>query len=195
MQNKELSEEQLLISWINGDEKAFERLFRNYFHKLYLFAAKQINDEELAKEMVMDVMLRLWQSKDACRQVQSLSSYLYGAVKNAIIDHYRKKALDLNPLEDAYQEALSTEEADTRLIDEEYEYILNRGIEQLTPQRQLIFKLKREKNLSHAEIAQQLSISPKTIESHMTAAISFLRTYINQQTGWMLPIVVLLFLI
>ena len=48
-------------------------------------------------------------------------------------------------------------------------------IEELSPVRKKVFKLSRFEELSHKEIAEQLSISPKTVENHIGRAIMHLR--------------------
>ena len=185
------TDRELISRWLEGDEKAFEQLFQRYVHKLYLYAAEQIGDNGQAKELVMDVMLQVWQNKEKCRNIHSMSAYLYGTVKHDIIDHYRKKALSMSPLEDLSQEPVSEEQPDTHLVNQEYQFILNKGIEQLTPQRRLVFMLKRKKNLSNKEIAENLNLSVKTVENHMTAAISFLRDYVNAQVSLVTILIVL----
>lgn len=183
-------DKELISRWLEGDEKAFEQLFQRYVHKLYLYTVEQISDAGLAKELVMDVMLQVWQNKENCRNIHSMKAYLYGAVKHDIIDHYRKKALLMSSLEDVCQEPFSEEQPDTHLIDAEYQRILNKAVEQLTPQRRLIFTLKRKRNLSNKEIAQHLNLSVKTVENHMTAAITFLRDYVTLKASLIITLFV-----
>ena len=68
------------------------------------------------------------------------------------------------------------------------------GVEQLTPQQKLIFKLSRLQGLSHEDIATQLNLSKNTVKVHMVAALNALRVYIKEHVGELLTLVVLFFI-
>lgn len=183
MLNDNCTDKELMNSLMKGNERAFNILFDRYINKLHLFAYSHLNDRELAKEIVMDVMLKLWQKKEGKGEISSLNSYLYTSVRNAIIDNYRKKIYDLIPIDEASNELTDHTYPDQKILDEEFQDVLKEGVRQLTPQRQLIFRMKRDQELSYKEIADKLILSPKTVENHMTAAIFSLKCYLKKRTG------------
>lgn len=192
---KGLSDGELVERLTDGDDKAFDLLFYKYLHKLHLFAAEQTGDPELSREIVMDVMLRLWQRRKDLHEIRSLNSYLFSSVKNAIIDNFRKKALQINRIDELQQEPISDEQADTRTVSRELQKALQDGLEQLSPQRRLVFELRKEQELSHQEIALRLNISPKTVENHLAAAVSSLKAHLEKHTDLAIPVTVLMFTI
>lgn len=194
MQENLFTDQQLISYLAAGSDQVFELLFNKYLHKLHLFATAQTNNEELAREIVMDVMLRLWQKREELGQIRSLNAYLYSAVKNAIIDNFRKKAFQFGSLEDLIHEPMFNEQADSQLIDRELQQALQDGVGQLSPQRRVIYKMKREQDLSHKEIAMQLNLSTKTVENHLSAATNFLKNYVKKNTDLALPLALILFL-
>ena len=194
MPSNSFTDKQLIERLVAGDGKAFDLLFEKYLHKLYLFATDNIGDKELAREMVMDVLLKLWQNRENLGHIKSPGAYLYSSVKHAIIDHYRKKSLQLTALEDLHHEVIAGHQADTDLIDSELQQALKDGVQYLSPQRRLIFEMKRDQDLSHKEIAEHLDLSAKTVENHMTAAISSLKTYLKKRAHLSIPAVLLLLL-
>ncbi|EHQ26018.1 RNA polymerase sigma factor [Mucilaginibacter paludis] len=91
----DVSDAQLLQNWRNGDARAFDQLFERYFYQLFRFALTYMGDASLAEEMIMDVLLKLWQKKELL-QDQSLSPFFFHLLKSKVIDHYRKKKLEFS---------------------------------------------------------------------------------------------------
>jgi DNA-directed RNA polymerase specialized sigma24 family protein len=85
-----LSDQELLNKCKLNDERAFNALFDRYFKRLYTFGFSLVQDEDVAKEIAMDVMLRLWQKKGDLVIETELLPYLFRSVKNAIYNYWRK---------------------------------------------------------------------------------------------------------
>lgn len=73
--------------------------------------------------------------------------------------------------------ALSVEES---YIGKEEWKILESAIEQLPPQRRLIFKLCKMEGKSYKEVSESLDISPATISNQLVLAMKFLRQFVKQ---------------
>jgi DNA-directed RNA polymerase specialized sigma24 family protein len=92
-------ERELISLWKNGDESAFNQLFKLHFNKLLRFASRYTADSELAKEIAMDVMFKAWQKKAGLANDRpSLEPFLFHLLKAAIIDQFRKKPSLYYPL-------------------------------------------------------------------------------------------------
>lgn len=169
---EELPDQLLLEQSAEGSEAAFNVLFRRYFNKLYLYTLSFTKDDVIAEELVMDVMLRLWMKQGDITVQDSLSPYLFRAVKNALINHWRKKAVQTSTLEVNYSDARS---ADHDLLSSELDSFYNRQLEALSPQRKKVFELSRHENMSYPQIANALNLSVKTVEHHISASLSAFR--------------------
>lgn len=177
------TEEQKLISlWKNGDERAFNALFRRYFDDLLQFATRQLNDRELAEELVMDMMLKLWELPDPA-DIRQLDQYLYRSIKNAIISHWRKKALSFVPLEelDEFSEPL-TRSADYHMMDTEAQAAYKDKLAALSPQRRMVYTMSREQEMTNAEIARQTNLSVNTVKNHLKASRNYFRENLKAYT-------------
>lgn len=181
------SDTDLIARFVAGEKKAFDTLFNRYIHKLFLFTKRYSLNEEEAKELVMDVMLRLWQKGENALEVRSLESYLVNSVKNAIIDNHRRKSLTFTPLSEVKGELECYSKTDSGIFQRELQACIQEGIQQLSPSRRVIFELRREHDLTPKEIAEKLNISTKTVENQLTRAIAFMKCHIRENTDLTVP--------
>lgn len=158
-----------------GDEKAFEIIFKKYYQSLCLFSRQFLNDDELAEESVQVIFVKIWEKRFSLSIDSSLESYLFRAVRNHCFNELQHKKTEYRyaqkMLEDSKHE-IKTEE-----------YFLEPGLKEqievaiglLPPKRKEIFRLSREEGMKYKDIAEQLEISIKTVEAQMGLALKFLR--------------------
>lgn len=181
MYHKNTSDQDLLRGCREGSEAAFKILFRRYFDDLLQFAAQRLNNRELAEELVMDLMLKLWQKNEDAEEIQQLGQYLFRSIKNAVISHWRKKALETTSLEALSESDVpSAPAADYQVACEETEKIYRDKLSHLSSQRRLVFILSREENLSNVEIAQATDLSVHTVKNHLKAALHYFRKHLER---------------
>ncbi|GAA4312408.1 RNA polymerase sigma-70 factor [Mucilaginibacter gynuensis] len=174
------------------DERAFNNIFDQYFKKLYQYTLSKVNDDSLAEELVMDLMLSLWHKRDNPNiKVNDLSAYLFRAMKNIIYSHFRKKELETMSLTDIETDPVAYQTAGSKLAVNEIQQQYKISLEMLSPQRRKVFKLSREEAMSQSEIARHLNLSVKTVESHITASLQFMREHFKDYADLMLLIVIL----
>jgi len=173
--NGNLTDSHLIELWRTGNEKAYRALFDRYFYKLYNYTAKLMPDKRMAEEIVMDVMLAVWQKRDQLNTSLSLSAYLYRSVKNRLIDHLRKHNIATVSLDQTTVEPPSSFITDSRLLHKELEHLYRSSLNRLPPQKKRIFTMSREEGSSYKEIADRLQLSKNTVENHMVAALRLLK--------------------
>jgi len=165
-----------------GRESAFEQLFADYYRPLSIFALKYVSDLEIAKEIVQVFFVHLFESRKTIVISNSLESYLYQSVRNRCLNHIRKMKTHKHH-EDQYhleQESYETMEEKIQVI--ELEHAIFKIIASLPPQCQKIFKLSRVNGLSNSEIAGQLGISKRTVETQISNALKALRNKLGKLT-------------
>lgn len=161
---------------VNGDERAFENLFRAYYGRLVIFARKYIVDRDLAESLVQSVFVKLWE-KRATLQIDRPSAYLMVAVKNHCLNELKQQKIMVSvesgnsQLPDVAEEELASEE----LIEKVHEVI-----SEMPPQRKKIFYLNRFEGMKYKDIAQNMGLSVKTVEAQMGKALRFLREKLPQ---------------
>ena len=163
-----------LISLLNeSNEKAFNEVYRRYWQKLLAQAMYELKNETEAEECVQDIFIRIWKNRCSLSLEHKLSTYLYRAVKNQVINiHHRNYALR-NKLEyySVNQNNLFEPSADSALIEKELIAELEAAIDALPSKCSSVYRLRRVENKTTEEIASQLGIAQKTVEGHMTRAL------------------------
>ncbi|MFS4455687.1 RNA polymerase sigma factor [Maribacter sp. 2304DJ31-5] len=178
----------LSIRLKSGDEKAYDFLMDNYYQKLCSYALTLTNDLGKAEDIVQNVMVRIWVLRKKLNFNISVRHYLYRAVYNEFIDQHRKRAKVVY-LEKKYLEAVDAIVENEKLDLDRLIKVVNEEINNLPSKCKKVFLLNKKEGLTHAEIAEYLNISVKTIEGHMARAFKILNKKLRNQK----PILFLLF--
>ena len=167
----------------DGNEAAFEIVFKSFFEQLASFANEYVFDKEVSKNIVQEIFMKLWEKRANIEIHSNLKSYLYTSTKNSCISYLRhiktrqqyfeKRKKDFDDLMLNY-EALS--QLNINRIDfNSIETIIKETIDSLPPRCKEVFTLSRYEELSNKEIAEKLEISVKAVEANNTRAIKLLK--------------------
>jgi len=160
-----------------GDQGAFDVLFRAHYAPLVRHVEGMLRRRDVAEEVVQDVMLELWRRRETLVVDDSLRAYLYRATRNRALNHLRHEAIvrrsepELTP----DGESGGGPRADTVLVDEEIDVAVRQAVAELPDRCREVFELSRVRGLKYAEIATALGISVKTVEAQMGKALRLLR--------------------
>lgn len=162
-------------------EKEFERYFKLFYTPLGMYVMRFCGDAYETEDIVQETFSIVWQRFSDQELPDNTKSYLYRVAHNITIDHLRRrnsKELSM-PLEEigemeVSEEAIDTSERDARL------WI---AISKLPARCKQVFLLSKQDGLSHAEIANELNISTKTVENQITKAFKLLRDDLKSYKG------------
>ena len=167
----------LVIRIKNSDQQAYKELYYMYSDKLYGFLWRKVSNEDLAKDLVQDLFFKLWTNRFNLDEKQSVKAYLYRSANNLAIDFYRKKKIFVS--ESAEELEIGRYNLDLS-FDVQDEVL--KEINKLPEMQKKVFLLSRFEELKYKEIAELLKISPKTVESHISKALSKLRVSLKHLT-------------
>lgn len=164
----------LLAQLSNGSRVAFDALYDKYFKQVYNSAYKRLNNPHHADDIAQEVFVQLW-IRGSKTPIENLPGYLFTIVKNSIFKFLQKesKYAELPDVANQTEDPLAN--ADAVLLYQEFLDSFDLLIASLSPQQQVIFKMRFEDDLSSTEIAEKLQISPKTVRNQLGKAISKLR--------------------
>ncbi len=167
---------------VKGDEDAFKQIFETYRDRLFIFIKDIIHSEQVAEELVLDVFMKIWLGRELLGEVENLQAFLYRVARNKAIDFFRVAAKDekfkTELLKQFGDSSLHQESADHALVVKEYESSLREAVSLLSPQRKEAWRLSREENMTHDEIAAKMQISPRTVNYHISEAKDFIRRHL-----------------
>ncbi|MGY3090511.1 RNA polymerase sigma-70 factor (family 1) [Hymenobacter sp. UYAg731] len=172
---REFSELDYLRRLTQGDERAFDALFRHYSALVYRFAYGYLKSRTDAEEIVQECFLKIWEKREQLRDDVPLKAYLFTTAHHAILNQLRRQ--QQRTRFQTYSAGLAPGQVGNEVEFTELESLYQAALEQLPPKRREIFILSRQQGLSYPEIAQQLNLSVKTVEAQMTQALKFLRGY------------------
>ncbi|MDR1171157.1 MAG: RNA polymerase sigma-70 factor, partial [Bacteroidales bacterium] len=163
------------------DENAFCELYIRYHRRLSLFCTSLVKIPETAEDIVQDVFTAVWSRRQTLDPNLSFSSYLYTVARNKTLNFLREAGKSEKVKKQILDSSVSIAEVtDTDLTDREYAQLLEKAVSGLSPLRQKIFRLSREENLSHKEIAQQLNISLYTVQENISAALKHIKKFLTR---------------
>lgn len=157
-----------------GDEKAFNKLFDDYYAGLCLFASKYLRDMDQSRSLVQQVYIDIWVKRQKIEPISSVKSYLYSSVRNRCIDNLRKTKSSAE-LTDRAVQLMQTPFHDI-LEEAELNEQINRSIQGLPEKCREIFILCRFEGMKYSEIAAHLNISIKTVEMQISIALKKIRS-------------------
>lgn len=173
-----LSEKDMLKHVADGSDEAFKQLFTLYHHQLGTYIYRLTDSMELAEEVVQDVFLKIWMSRETLTGIENFKAYLFVISKNHALNCLRKLARErsyYNEWDDNVVNAISSENDKY----EPYYSILDEAINNLPTQQKTVYLLSRHQRLKYAEIAERLNLSKETVKKYLQIAIASITNYVH----------------
>jgi RNA polymerase sigma-70 factor (ECF subfamily) len=187
---EQLNDPTLLAELRLGNETAFDTLFRAYYASLCRYASGVLDGSlDDAEDVVQQVFIKIWEQRQGLEIQWSLKAYLYKMTHNRCLNRLR----DARTREKHHQEnaiPMEQQQYDPNVSDSEQELSarVQKALRALPTECRRIFELSRFEALKYREIADQLGISIKTVETQMGKALRILRVelsdYVALFIGW-----------
>lgn len=156
---------------------AFDQVYGLYSHKLFSFVFKVLKNEEEANDIVQEVFVKIWESREKLGDFKLLNSYIFTIAYNNSIDLIRKRINSNKYLDHLKNSSLIqiTPAAISEIEFNELNIQVEKLISNLPERQKQVYLLHREDGLTYPEIAERLKISKNTVENHMVKALKYLR--------------------
>ncbi len=177
------NDEQILIDRLKkGDENAYNYLYKIYYSELCTYFNTISGSRDIAEDLVQQAFIKIWKKRNSLVIENSLKKYIFKIGYNLFVDLKRKSKKDMLLFDQLRNDAV------TEMLEysnDEYEEkmkILNLEIEKLPTKCKTVFLLGKVNGLKYREISEELNISVKTVERHMTKALKRLRKKLRDET-------------
>jgi len=180
----------------NRQVDAFKEIFYRYHGRLVLFANRFTGDLQVSQDLVQDAFLKLWEKSESLSSVESPRAYLFTAVRNSCFNHLRhiniKKMTDeqLAQKIDNLEKSLYFEPGDPlkSLLETEFAEKMEEIVRLMPEKCQLIYRMSRQEYKKNSQIAEELGISVKMVEKHISKGLLILRKGLSEYLGAVLLI-------
>lgn len=175
-----------------GDVEAFDLIYEKYSGKLYAFGLKYLKSTSEAEELVQVVFLKLWENHKTLNEELSFKSYLFTIAYNSTCNLFRKRNYQQRFVHDLlYENPQSSFEIENGI---DYKSVLDQVqliISKLPERQKAIFLKSRQEGKSTKEIANEVGLSPGTVDNYMSEAIKFIRRRLGKEN---LPTLLIIFM-
>jgi RNA polymerase sigma-70 factor (ECF subfamily) len=154
-----------------------KKIFDDSYNSLVIQAIRIVKNQETAEDIVQDCFIKLWEKKEELNISGNINAYLAKMVRNRSLDFIKKRKIQTSELNESYQ---GTIENNDLLELDDLQSSIDHVIDNLPEKCRQTFVLSRFEELSYQEIAEQLDISKKTVEAHISKALKSLRKNLKQ---------------
>ena len=173
----------------DGNHADFEKLYKAFFEPLFHFAKDYVISKDVARNIVQDSFLLLWEKRIFIDPGQSLKSFLYTITKNKCLNYLSREKTKLKvntKIQQSYFDEIKLNYQALqqlpleKLSFDELQELIAKATEKLPPKTKLVFEMSRYEGFKNVEISEKLNISPKTVEWHITQSLKVLREQLKK---------------
>lgn len=160
------------------NKASFEQIYLQHWEGMFAYCLKNIQDEDLAKEIVQEVFKSLWERREKL-EINEVDRYLIRSVKLKTFEYIRNRQT-----RQQHHEKISiqtqTHYSEDHLVTDELSIQITKLINNLPKQCKNVFNMSRNQGLTNKEIARQLYISERAVEYHISKALHTLRIELDK---------------
>ena len=185
--NTNLSDEQLIKNFLNGDDGGFESLLKKYLKPVYNFLYRLTGDTSVLDDLAQETFIKTWRNIKKFNLDRSFKTWLYAIAKNTAYDYFKKRktipfsnfidAEGNNKLENISEDEILPpellEKADTAKE-------LETALTKISDQYQIILLMRYKDDFSLQEIAEILNLSYNTVKSQHQRGLKALRQILQR---------------
>lgn len=176
------SDDILLMSEVSGGStSAFEMLYARYSEAVYYTIYKKLKNKEDVDDVFQEFFATLWRKRASITINTSFKAWLFTSLRNHILNHLLQ-TVRKERNQQAYSQGFSDtdNELESKVDVTGLPELINGEIERLPEKMRLVWRLRKEKDMSIAEISAELNSSEQTVKNQLTSANKRLRLFLSK---------------
>ena len=166
-----MPDKELVILLKDGSQQAVGELYARYKEGLLYYCKKYLNNHAGAEDVVQDIFLQIWETRDSLNAELSFSGYIYTLAHHRILNMFRQFDVHSRFAKHILaSENDTTNETEDLIMENDYVTLLNDLIEKLPPMQKEVFRLSNIEGLTYKEISELLQISHENVRKHASLA-------------------------
>jgi len=165
-----------------GNESAFQQIYKSLAPKVYRFAYSYVKDSVQSEEIVQEAFIALWENRQKFDHTRAIEPYIFTISKRLVLDTFRR-ATSSNALRQQLILKISENHNETEegIILSDLMIFAEKAIGELPKQQQQVFRLSRFEGLSYEEIGERMNLSKNTVKNHLVVAVKTLKVRLGRQ--------------
>jgi RNA polymerase sigma-70 factor (ECF subfamily) len=175
-------DEQLMLAYRGGDAGAFDELYRRHKGGLFRFVLRSVRERSVAEELYQEIWMRAIEARGRYEPQAKFSTWLYTIAHNRLVDHWRKKGLQLAALDSESEFPASPGSEPHRILEARQGLEkFAQALEDLPPAQREAFLLHHEAEMSVAEIARATGAGEEAAKSRLRYAVAKLKEALGDE--------------
>lgn len=178
----EVEEAELWKAFLHGKQSALADLFLAQYDRLYRYGFRLYGDQELVKDCIQELFLKLWQKQRSLHEIREVGPYLCQSLRRVIIDSLRQGTRHSRILDFVAQNQLEVSFSQeefliSQQIDEEQRRRLTKALNRLTKRQREAIHLRYFENFEPTQIAKIMSLSDQSVYNLLYRSVQALRDH------------------
>lgn len=184
------NESDLLQQVAAGNEHAFRLLVENYSGLLYKFIHKHTSDPQLSEEIVQDIFVKIWQTRESLTGLRSFRAFLLVVSRNHLLNTIKKMMREKKKQWEWQKENTHLKEEDRQELEEVFG-LIDDAVNKLPPQQKKVWMLSRREGLKYEQIAAEMNISRDAVKKYLQYANGAIKEHVTSNINIPLLLVIL----
>ncbi|MBP7496158.1 MAG: sigma-70 family RNA polymerase sigma factor [Bacteroidales bacterium] len=188
MKTHQISDQELISQYLQGNEQSFEKLFRRHKDKIYTYIVILVKDKDLADDMFQDTFIKVINTLKSgyYNEEGKFISWVYRIAHNLIIDHFRRNTkmpiFDSKNDTDIFRKVkIYDDNIEDKMVEEQVYKDIRNLVELLPSEQKDVLLMRHYANLSFKEIADISGVSINTALGRMRYALINMRKLIDEK--------------
>nr|WP_199081762.1 sigma-70 family RNA polymerase sigma factor [Pedobacter sp. ASV19] len=176
----------------NNDAGAFDELYWKYHQAIFKNILKLTKDQDAAQDILQDVFSTLWNKRDTLKADQPVSGWLFVVSFNHAVNYTKKKLKEAVYIQSLASAELSEEQGEVDIANLQYE-LLERALQELSPQKRKVFELCKLEGKTYEQTALEMHISKHTVKEYLSSAMFSIKEFVKANPGYSETAIITLF--